>query len=61
MQEILSLPKKYKLPIFQVLNSLDANESIEEAILEKGILINSGEFNGLNFDEAFKAIEKKSH
>ena len=52
--------KKYKLPIFQVINSLDANESIEEAILEKGILINSGEFNGLNFDEAFKAIEKKA-
>ena len=52
--------KKYKLPILQVINSLDANESIEEAILEKGILINSGEFNGLNFDEAFKAIEKKA-
>ena len=56
----LEFAKKYKLPILQVINSLDANESIEEAILEKGILINSGEFNGLNFDEAFKAIEKKA-
>ena len=52
--------KKYKLPILQVINSFDANELVEEAILEKGILINSGEFNDLNFDEAFKEIEKKA-
>ena len=31
----------------------------EEAYVEKGILINSGEFSGLDFSAAFKAISKK--
>ena len=34
---------------------LDINQ---EAFVEKGVLINSGEFNGMSFSEAFKAISK---
>ena len=30
-------------------------------VFEKNTLINSGEFNGLSFEEAFKAIEKKAN
>ena len=53
--------KKYKLPIKQVITS--PNETIAETInveeapyTEKGILINSGQFNGLTSEEAFDAI-----
>ena len=30
----------------------------KEAFVEKGTLINSGDFDGMNFDQAFKAISK---
>ncbi len=49
----------YGLPIKQVITGTE-DESIETAaITEKGTLINSGEFDGLDFDAAFKAISDK--
>ncbi|TLU67709.1 leucine--tRNA ligase [Thalassotalea litorea] len=47
--------KKYNLPIKQVIASDDVN--IEDAaITEKGALINSGQFDTMDFEQAFKAI-----
>ena len=52
--------KKYDLDIKQVLEG-NPNEDIEEgAVTEKNILINSGEFDGLNFESAFDKIEERS-
>ncbi|MEL0068094.1 MAG: leucine--tRNA ligase, partial [Gammaproteobacteria bacterium] len=52
--------QKYSLPIKQVIEPLADSESVcdlnESAYTEKGILINSGEFDGLNFAQAFEAI-----
>lgn len=53
---------KYKLPIKQVITAADPSQSSDissEAYTEKGILINSAEFNGLDFDQAFTAIAAK--
>ena len=53
--------KKYQLPIQQVIQGLN-DEIIDvqaAAFCEKGILINSGEFNGLTADEALNAIADK--
>ncbi len=48
--------KKYNIKIKQVINQ---NDSVDErAITDKGILFNSGEFDGLNFEQAFTAIAK---
>ena len=52
--------KKYDIPIVNVIS--DKNGFVDtsnEAYVEKGVLINSGEFTGLGFGEAFKAISKK--
>jgi len=52
---------KYNLPILPVIkNEKDEGLPIEEATIEKNILINSNEFDGLNFEHAFKKIEKKA-
>ena len=51
---------KYKLPILPVIKNSHDEVKIQEATIEKNILINSGEFDGLNFDDAFHAIEKKA-
>ncbi|WP_210396396.1 leucine--tRNA ligase [Motiliproteus sediminis] len=51
--------RKYDLPIKQVItpDSVDANCDIEqEAFTDKGVLINSGEFDGLTSADAFRAI-----
>ena len=52
---------KYQLPIKQVISAADGTAVTLEhaAYTEKGLLINSGEFNGLDFDAAFKAIADK--
>ncbi|MBL4765178.1 MAG: leucine--tRNA ligase [Colwellia sp.] len=55
---------KYGLAITQVISTSKEsgaeNDNIAKtAITEKGILINSGEFDGLDFDGAFKAISEK--
>ena len=52
--------KKYEIEIKQVIEGSPNEDINKEAITEKNILINSEEFNGLNFDEAFKAIEEKT-
>jgi len=52
--------KKYNIPMLGVISpdglAIDISEA---AFTEKGVLINSGEFNGLNFDDAFEAISNK--
>ena len=51
---------KYNIPIKEVIaDSSGLVDISEEAYVEKGILINSGEFSGLDFSAAFKAISKK--
>ena len=50
---------KYNLPIKQVVKPLDDKSEIDlskEAFTEKGVLVNSGDFDDLEFDLAFKAI-----
>ncbi|WP_288132758.1 leucine--tRNA ligase [Microbulbifer sp.] len=50
--------KKYDLPIQQVV-APTGDEAIDldkEAFVEKGVLVNSGGFDGLDFDAAFNAI-----
>ena len=50
---------KYKLPIKQVIKPIDGSSiSLDKAYTEKGILCNSGKFNGMNFNETFTAIEQ---
>ncbi len=53
--------KKYKLEIEQVIEPIDSKtiNIYEAAYTEHGRLINSGEFNGLEFQSAFDAIVKK--
>jgi len=60
-QRDFEFAKKYKLPIKQVIEGSKEDDINKEAILGKNKLINSGEFNGLPFEEAFKAIEKKAN
>ncbi|MGB0466107.1 MAG: leucine--tRNA ligase [Pontibacterium sp.] len=50
---------KYGLNIKQVIQPTDASETVDlsqAAYTEKGILVNSGDFDHLEFDMAFKAI-----
>jgi len=51
---------KYQLPIVQVIaGTPDAPANLAEAAYtERGALMNSGEFDGLSFDEAFNSIVK---
>ncbi|MGM0593295.1 MAG: leucine--tRNA ligase [Pseudomonadota bacterium] len=54
--------KKYRLPIKQVITPVDNDIEVnltEGAWTEKGILIESGEFNGLSSQQAFGAIADK--
>ncbi len=51
---------KYSIPILDVISDVSGQvDTSKEAFVEKGILINSGEFTGLDFNAAFKAISKK--
>ncbi|MDP7591499.1 MAG: leucine--tRNA ligase [Litorilituus sp.] len=50
---------KYGLAITQVIKGQEADDISKAAITEKGLLINSGEFDNLDFDAAFKAISDK--
>ena len=51
----------YGLPIKQVIDHTDAQpvDLNQQAFTEKGVLINSGEFNGLSSAQAFTAIANK--
>jgi len=50
--------KKHGVPIKQVIAPADGTEiDIEEAVfVDKGVLVNSGEFDGLGYEDAFNAI-----
>ncbi len=51
--------KKYNLPMKVVIqNSENPSDCKEEAYTEPGVLVNSGEFNGMKNNEAKKAITK---
>ena len=56
--------KKYNLPLKTVIKPADkdlgAPETWTEAYVEEGVLVNSGEFNGMKNTEAMKAITEKS-
>ena len=52
--------KKYGLEIKQVIKGNKKDQLEKEAIIEKNFLINSGEFDGLSFEEAFQRIEEKA-
>ena len=54
-QRDFEFAKKYNLPIKQVIKN-DNNNNIESAYLDQNILINSGKYSGLNFNQAFDAI-----
>ncbi|GAB2992216.1 leucine--tRNA ligase [Psychrosphaera aestuarii] len=50
---------KYNLPIKQVIKPVDAEQTAalnESAYTERGLLVNSGEFDGLEFEAAFEKI-----
>lgn len=54
--------RKYGLPIRQVIRPATDEQVCdlsEQAYVEKGILINSGKFDGLDFQHAFEAIESE--
>ncbi len=60
-QRDFEFAQKYDLPIKQVIAPADGSEValIDAAYVEKGVLINSGEFDGMDFDTAFAAIAGK--
>jgi len=51
--------KKYNIPMREVITPIGSSlDTSKEAFVEKGTLINSGNFDGMGFDQAFKAISK---
>ena len=51
--------KKYNIPMREVISPIGGLlDTSKEAFVEKGTLINSGNFDGMDFDQAFKAISK---
>ncbi|ADZ83042.1 leucine--tRNA ligase [Cellulosilyticum lentocellum] len=48
--------KKFDLPIIQVISKSGEEEELTEAYTEAGVMINSGDFNGMPSEEAKKAI-----
>ncbi|MDB2443964.1 leucine--tRNA ligase [Gammaproteobacteria bacterium] len=52
--------KKYGIPMLAVIESIgnDTYDISAEAYVKRGILKNSGDFDGLNFKQAFLAIER---
>jgi len=59
-QRDFEFAKKYDIKIKQVVNDGQGElDKLDQAVTEKGILINSGKnLDGLNFDEAFETISK---
>ena len=57
-QRDFEFAQKYGLPIQQVIAPIgdEAIDLNQEAFVEKGVLVNSGEFDDLHFDAAFTAI-----
>ncbi len=53
---------KYQLPIRQVIAPLDPGQACDissAAFVDKGVLVNSGEFDGLSSEQAFEAIAER--
>ncbi|WPE16478.1 leucine--tRNA ligase [Candidatus Thioglobus autotrophicus] len=51
---------KYSIPMLEVIKPVKGEHDIDQsAFTDKGVLCNSAEFNGLNFDQAFEAIATK--
>ena len=49
--------RKYDLPMLEVVNNSSEQSDIDNAAMtEKGLLINSGQYDGLDFEKAFEAI-----
>ncbi|MEC8314889.1 MAG: leucine--tRNA ligase [Pseudomonadota bacterium] len=59
-QRDFEFASKYQLPILPVIKNNEGTENLSAAYIEKNLLINSGEFDGLDFESAFTAIEKKA-
>ena len=61
-QRDFEFAKKYNIKIKQVIDTGEGKlEKLNAAIVEKGLLINSGEgLDGLNFDEAFEKISNQA-
>ncbi|MCF6301198.1 MAG: leucine--tRNA ligase, partial [Proteobacteria bacterium] len=59
-QRDFEFAKKYDLPICQVIAAVDgeAIDLTQQAYTEKGQLINSAEYSGMNFEQAFAAMSK---
>ncbi|MEM7018172.1 MAG: leucine--tRNA ligase, partial [Pseudomonadota bacterium] len=57
-QRDFEFAKKYGLPIIQVISNDDGDifDDMQEAYVDKGVLINSGEFDGMSSKQAFNAI-----
>lgn len=58
-QRDFEFAKKYGLEIKQVIQGKDSDDIALAAITDKNVLVNSGEFDGLDFEQAFKAISDK--
>ena len=48
--------KKFDLPIIQVISKSGEEEELTQPYTEAGVMINSGDFNGMPSEEAKKAI-----
>ncbi|MBQ7266476.1 MAG: leucine--tRNA ligase [Firmicutes bacterium] len=48
--------KKFDIPIIQVISKDGKEQELTEAYTQPGIMINSGEFNGMNSEEAKKKV-----
>ena len=59
-QRDLEFAQKYDLEIKQVIAPEDGSDIdlTKEAFVDKGVLVNSGEYDGLNFNAAFEAISQ---
>lgn len=59
-QRDFEFAQKYAIPMLEVVKPKEGEHvTSESAFTDKGVLCNSGEFNGLNFEQAFEAIAKK--
>jgi leucyl-tRNA synthetase len=58
-QRDFEFAQKYGLPIKQVITAADGSacDISKAAFVEKGLLINSGDYDGLDFDAAFDALQ----
>ena len=59
-QRDFEFAQKYNIPMLEVITPIEGDHDISEsAFTDKGVLINSGEFDGLEFEQAFEAIADK--